>query len=66
LIKLPFVNRLSNNSDDPTEVLSSAISQAENVEKTLKQCLEIGKFLIDEHNNLILVNLSLNSCIEGL
>jgi hypothetical protein len=40
-------------NNDPTEALADMMAEAQNLEKNLKQCVEIGSFMIDRNKELV-------------
>ncbi len=55
---------MADNNDDPTEALSDLMVEAQNLEKSLKQCAEIGSFMIERNKELIDDNRRQNEKID--
>lgn len=46
-------------SEDPSEALADLMSDAQHIERQLKQCIQIGQEMLDRNKNLINENKSL-------
>ena len=53
-------------NNDPTEALADMMTEAQNLEKNLKQCVEIGSFMIDRNKELVDDNRRMGEKIEQL
>ena len=53
-------------SNDPAETLTIVLQEAQQLEKTLKQCVEIGSFFIERNKELIADNIRMQAQIDNL
>lgn len=53
-VAVPFVQRTMNsNSIDPTEAMADTVAEAQQLEKTLRQCVQISQFMVDKNKELV-------------
>ncbi len=66
-LRIPFIQRrMAADNNDPTEALADMMAEAQNLEKNLKQCVEIGSFMIDRNKELVDDNRRMADKIEQL
>lgn len=67
MISVPFVKRKQiMNYEDPLDAINILLDAAQEVENTLKQCVEIGSFVLDKNKELIAENRKLQYNIEAI
>lgn len=67
MIQVPFVKRkLILNYEDPSEAIGIILGEVQEVETTLRQCVEIGGFVLERNKELIAENRRMQICVENM
>lgn len=66
-IKVPFIQRKNVlKKDDPSEAISCIIGEAQILENTLRQCIEMGGFVLERNKELIEENRQMQYSFEHM
>lgn len=67
MIQVPFVKRkLILNYEDPSEAIGIILGEVQEVESTLRQCVEIGSFVLERNKELIAENRKMQISVENM